>query len=94
MSEPLTIDLTAGKIARLDPDAEDLRLAMVKELPDCPFCGASAIVSHSLNEHTTLVVSRVHCTGCHGSIHYCGKDRDTARQGAIAAWSRRYRGKR
>lgn len=74
---------------RIEPDDEDLRIASTHALPGCPFCGAQPISFQEANDETGLVVARVACTRCHGNVHYCGRDRDEARQGAIRDWSRR-----
>jgi hypothetical protein len=74
---------------RLAPDDRDLQIAATISLPCCPFCGAQPIVFHEKNETTKLIVSRVACTDCHGSQHYCGRTREEARDGAISAWSKR-----
>ncbi len=74
---------------RLQPDDRDLELAATTELMPCPFCGRTPVVFHEQNSLTKYVVSRISCTGCHCSIHYCGQTREEARDGAIGDWSKR-----
>ena len=77
------------KLTRLEPDAKDIDLAATVAFKPCPFCGRQPIVFHEQNDATGYIVSRAACTGCHASQHYCGRTRDEARSGVIAAWDRR-----
>lgn len=74
---------------RLAPDETELRIASTIPLHGCPFCGRQPIAFVEQNEVTQLFVGRVACTGCHGGMHYCGRTREEARDGAIADWSKR-----
>lgn len=76
-------------LRRMEPDERELQIAATISLPPCPFCGAQPVAFVEANDDTGLFVGRVACTNCHGEMHYCGKGRVEAREGAIADWSKR-----
>lgn len=76
-------------LRRLPPDERELHIAATVSLAPCPFCGAQPVAFVEANDGTGLFVGRVACTGCHGGMHYCGRDRVEAREGAIADWTKR-----
>lgn len=89
-----TADRPAARLTRLPPDSREIAIAMTATLPICPFCGASPIAFVEENTETKLFVGRVACTRCHCGMHYCGRTREEAREGAIADWRRRHTSRR
>lgn len=77
-------------LRRLAPDERELQIAATISLASCPFCGAQPIAFVDANDETGLFVGRVACTRCHGTMHYCGRTREEAREGAVDDWSKRF----
>lgn len=79
-------------LRRLPPDERELSIAARLILAPCPFCGGNPIAFVEANDETGLFVGRVACTVCHGGMHYCGRTRREAREGAVSSWARRDNG--
>lgn len=73
----------------LRPDETDIRMVMNAELPACPFCGGTPATFTRYFEHSGIYQSYVHCSRCMSQIFVNARDREEARQEAIAAWKRR-----
>lgn len=79
-------------VTPLDPDETDRLHATRLVLPPCPFCGRHPITTGKQNKATGNFIYRVVCVGqpeCGASVVCCRKDRESARAGAVAKWSRR-----
>lgn len=73
----------------LPPDDEDVRLVLHAALPRCAHCDGTPSTFTRYFEHSGIYQGYVSCSWCHVQVLYNSRDRDKARAGAIAAWSKR-----
>ncbi|TCM21528.1 restriction alleviation protein Lar [Novosphingobium sp. PhB165] len=71
----------------LKPDATDIRLVLEGTLPRCPFCNGTPSTHTRFFPHSGIYQSIVHCAGCMAEVMVNQRDREEARQDAIAHWT-------
>ena len=79
-------------LVQIEPDEVDMHHAGHQSLPPCPFCGRYPLTMPGKYRASTGIYQyTVQCVDfhCNASVFYNGDSRESARNGAIAAWSKR-----
>jgi hypothetical protein len=73
----------------LSPDDTDVHLIMNAVLPTCPCCLGTPTTFMRLFERSGIYQGYVHCSRCDVQVFKNARNKDEARDLAIAAWSKR-----